>query len=416
MKLPETITVLTPEVMDAYLDGRLNERQRHQVEKLLLEDDFASEAMDGLDLLSEEERHESFHRLEDALSYKVKRKKSNYPWLAVAAAVILLFLAGVWLFRIPGASPDTPEIAQVEKLKEAPVRAPSQLEATDGTTEIDEDTEEEMDGNSEGIGDILLSTKKSAVAKNEFQDTVGLVLGDVSPERLSQLDAVAIDSMGIEEAMPTAASEMEEPAAMTHRIAGEQIPKEVSSLTGTIILEDGMPLTNVNVRIEGTDNADFSDEKGKFDISAESDATLVFSLRGLEPREVTMEELSANSSVVMRQQSATLSELEISTPDNEAYTSQGASPDMDLDAYEAYLADNMVYPEVDEPQSGEVVIRVTIEPDGTISNTKILRSLGEPYDIEAIRLIREGPAWRPAVKNGTPVRDKVRVKVSFDGK
>jgi TonB family protein len=402
--------------MDAYLEGRLDDRQRHQVERLLLEDDFDNDALEGLSLLTAQERKESVQRLEGELSRMASGKSSRYQWMAVAAVAVLLIAAAIWLIQLPDTSRSASDIAQAEETQDAPVLPPAVLESADETQSQEEIAESDA-AEIEYMEESYDKAPSNAPVQETqaYQDTVGLVLGDVSPERLSQLDQAAMDTMGIDEALPSAANEPEQPRAKVGRIVSEPLPTEISALTGTVILQDGMPLSNVNVLVDGTQNTTFSNEKGKFNIAAESDATLEFRMSGLEAREVSGAELSTNNNVVMRQESVTLSELEISTPANEAYSSQGASPNMDPDAYESYLVDNMVYPEVDEPQSGEVVIRVTIEPDGTISNTKILRSLGEPHDIEAIRLIREGPAWRPAVKKGVPVSDKVRVKVHFEG-
>ncbi|NNF20465.1 MAG: energy transducer TonB, partial [Saprospiraceae bacterium] len=52
--------------------------------------------------------------------------------------------------------------------------------------------------------------------------------------------------------------------------------------------------------------------------------------------------------------------------------------------------------------------------DGTISNLEISSSLGYGCDEEAIRLIQEGPGWRPAIRNGSFVTERVRVAVRFN--
>jgi hypothetical protein len=55
------------------------------------------------------------------------------------------------------------------------------------------------------------------------------------------------------------------------------------------------------------------------------------------------------------------------------------------------------------------VIRTT----GTIDSLKVVSSPGDEFATEAIRLIREGPAWKPAEKNGQVIDDEVRVRIVF---
>ena len=67
-----------------------------------------------------------------------------------------------------------------------------------------------------------------------------------------------------------------------------------SQVTGTVSGADGSPITGVNVVEKGTSNGAISDFDGNYQISAASDATLVFSYVGYETQEVAV----ANQSVV----------------------------------------------------------------------------------------------------------------------
>ena len=67
-----------------------------------------------------------------------------------------------------------------------------------------------------------------------------------------------------------------------------------AQVTGTVSGADGTPITGVNVVEKGTSNGAISDFDGNYQISAASDATLVFSYVGYETQEVAV----ANQSVV----------------------------------------------------------------------------------------------------------------------
>ena len=67
-----------------------------------------------------------------------------------------------------------------------------------------------------------------------------------------------------------------------------------AQVTGTVSGADGAPITGVNVVEKGTSNGAISDFDGNYQISAASDAILVFSYVGYETQEVSV----ANQSVV----------------------------------------------------------------------------------------------------------------------
>jgi len=65
-----------------------------------------------------------------------------------------------------------------------------------------------------------------------------------------------------------------------------------------------------------------------------------------------------------------------------------------------FFKDNMIYPQKAKKKQieGRVVIRFTVNEDGSLSNFRILKSLGYGCDEEAIRLIKASAPWIP-VKN-----------------
>jgi TonB family protein len=60
-----------------------------------------------------------------------------------------------------------------------------------------------------------------------------------------------------------------------------------------------------------------------------------------------------------------------------------------------------------------VRVEFTVKADGQLSDFKIKKGLGYGCDEEAIRLIKEGPAWKPAVYQGKKVERKITVYVPF---
>lgn len=85
-----------------------------------------------------------------------------------------------------------------------------------------------------------------------------------------------------------------------------------------------------------------------------------------------------------------------------------------MDAFDAYARDNIRIPSTQNKGERKVVTaEVSISPTGAVGEIKIIRSPGKEYSDEAIRLIREGPEWEPAVIGGNKLGSVVRLKIVF---
>lgn len=80
-----------------------------------------------------------------------------------------------------------------------------------------------------------------------------------------------------------------------------------------------------------------------------------------------------------------------------------------------YLRDNIKYPTVaaENGVQGRVVVGFVVERDGSITDVKILRGVDPSLDREAMRVVKSMPRWNPGKQNGSAVRVKYQVPVSF---
>jgi len=99
--------------------------------------------------------------------------------------------------------------------------------------------------------------------------------------------------------------------------------------------------------------------------------------------------------------------------ENSAY--MAAEPVKGRRSYERYLKRNLIYPDAAKESKieGEIIVVLSINSFGSITNIEVVQSLGYGCDQEAIRLIREGPQWVPGTLNSTAIDDKVMVAVPF---
>lgn len=80
-----------------------------------------------------------------------------------------------------------------------------------------------------------------------------------------------------------------------------------------------------------------------------------------------------------------------------------------------YIANNVVYPEKarEEGIRGRVFVGFVVEPDGSISNVKMLRSIGGGCDEEAMRVVKSMPKWKPGIQDGKAVRVFYQIPIFF---
>lgn len=80
-------------------------------------------------------------------------------------------------------------------------------------------------------------------------------------------------------------------------------------------------------------------------------------------------------------------------------------------ALQEYLRTNLQRP--DEDTTGRVIVTFTIEKDGSITNAKVLKSLSEACDREALRLVNAMPKWAPGKQLGETVSTKYTMPIDF---
>ena len=80
-----------------------------------------------------------------------------------------------------------------------------------------------------------------------------------------------------------------------------------------------------------------------------------------------------------------------------------------------YLSSHIKYPVVAEENGiqGRVVCTFVVERNGSITDVRVVKSVDPSLDKEAVRVIKSMPNWIPGKQNGSPVRVKYTVPVTF---
>ena len=80
-----------------------------------------------------------------------------------------------------------------------------------------------------------------------------------------------------------------------------------------------------------------------------------------------------------------------------------------------YLSSNIKYPAIAEENGiqGRVICTFVVERDGSITDVRIAKSVDPSLDKEAMRVVSKMPRWIPGKQNGSAVRVKYTLPVTF---
>ena len=85
------------------------------------------------------------------------------------------------------------------------------------------------------------------------------------------------------------------------------------------------------------------------------------------------------------------------------------------EALHQLLKDKIEYPESAKTDSiqGRVFVNFVVEPDGSVSEVKVLRGIGGGCDEEAMRAVKSMPKWKPGMHRGKAVRVSYTIPIVF---
>lgn len=80
-----------------------------------------------------------------------------------------------------------------------------------------------------------------------------------------------------------------------------------------------------------------------------------------------------------------------------------------------FMAKTQKYPDMEYEAGiqGKVYVQFTVAKDGSIEEAKVLRSVSDGLDKEAMRLVKSMPKWNPGKMGGKPVKCRFNLPVVF---
>ena len=422
--------------IERYLKGEMNPAEMHALEKKALHDPFLADALEGSHDFPDDFTTD-VSALNHLIASKTKRRQPPVRWYYQAAAAVLLMSVSAVIIHYLSGREQTITPITMNKQEEQPVQENFTPLADTVPPEKGTSSETELPDRATAEGkepEPLRSqpvekpgvSAREKIADNSSEDLAAEETEVVSPPSLSEQlagnDSLQVRSFALrrevkKEGMGNTAAPAE---IRVEDVRGRQ------TLHGKVTdIDDGLPLPGVNVIAKGTNVGTVTDLNGNFELQvSDSVQTLAFSFIGLQTHEVDVPTTAGETTEVnvqLEPDVASLSEVVVvgygteSEFEFEDSKWEPAEPAGGKRAFKRYLESNVRYPEVaiENKVEGKVTVQFTIEPTGTLTDFRVVRSLGYGCDEEVIRLIKSGPQWKPTKRNDEPVRGKGKVKMKF---
>lgn len=100
---------------------------------------------------------------------------------------------------------------------------------------------------------------------------------------------------------------------------------------------------------------------------------------------------------------------------NQIYTAVEVEPQFPggMGEFIKFMKTNQKLPPGTENSAVKVFVNFIVEKDGSLSNLKVLRSPSDAYSIEAVRILKLSPKWKPGIQNRKPVRCYYTMPIMF---
>lgn len=421
------------DVLEDYLDGKLDSKTMHLVEKISLEDPFVAEALAGLSQSPKRTHHLSLlqKQLQERVAQKPiveKRWRITSHRLSIGAAAAVLFVTVSILFwmkennsreQLSGSkSKDVvaqvaPQPAQKSEAKnDSPVVPQPTVSTIVAKNTVDKKTK--PDNNNPVIEKPPVVVEEQAVAATTK-------VADVPPK---VNDNAQVSSATVILGDHNQLAKVQKPTTVALPGKAEGIRTETAfgraqhnmMINGKVFAkEDGLPLSGAVVRLTGTNKATTTDTKGEFKLTADSSSNQNLSIAyiGYATQQVRAN-MNQPVNVALEASANRLSEVAISDMaddekkksalppklDQIGSMSSNATPAGGWERFDAYLKANNKL--VNNSGTAKyVTVNFTIRKDGRARNIKVITGLGSAEDQEAIRLIAEGPNWTTTAADRT---------------
>jgi outer membrane biosynthesis protein TonB len=456
-----------------YSQDKMSEEERNAFERSLEQDPFAAEALEGLSSITPEEAEADLASLQGRIQKRIdqkliSRRNTRTMWYRVAAAVAVLLVVTSVLFtlfndRIGQIDSKVAESPELEKeattsepsLETVPIQSKADEVAADAPARKETDliqsvnTEREVESGpiTEEFVDERPAREELADKEAIPEETADIQILEVkeveteieSPEPIETEEILADEQAAPAPAMAAerqaASKSMKRAKVEQSEVAGAATPGQ-RTISGMVISgDDKQPLQGVIVAVKGSKTGTVTDLDGRFEITFQDDLqnTLVTEFIGMESKEISVldqdeimitlepEAISLGEVVVIDNAPRMISQpTGYAVALTESDTEKGetdyrkAAPIGGKKEFNKYINSNMQFPEnAGGLTRAVVVLNFVIGSDGRPAQVLVLKSPGQAFSDEAIRLLMEGPDWQFPELNGVKIEQGTRIRMVF---
>jgi hypothetical protein len=453
----EHITHYSAADIRRYVQGNMSARDMHAIEKAALDDPFLADAIEGMQQALQEHNEAlvtgQLQELQQQLAERTtetnrKNRVIALRWWQIAAAAAILVIGSIWLYTLNNDSESKSPLAvatakkdEVKSEEKAVVPTPSENKTI--TTKTDSVVESSA-SKEYAITDQPATfykerthvaralptppaAKASVLLNKQQTDSAHYFGSDVAAQPATE------EKAKLEQSVPTAARAPEVAKAMktesdfdrltevitiskkdspVKTTIGAASDKNLSGFVkGRVTDQNNNPIANAYVQLQLPNklpNNNFvTDRSGYFQIPVSTDTAVDASVNvaGYAQQNVrlqsndAMNQIQLQPAMASRYNEARRMSLAKKVADAKKnypniMTQQNAEPVYGWLSYDQYLEKNKKIPVGNPNVAGDVVVSFDVNKKGNLSDFKIDQSLSKACDDEALRLIKQGPAFK----------------------
>ncbi|RZK53087.1 MAG: hypothetical protein EOO91_18260, partial [Pedobacter sp.] len=372
------------DVLEDYLDGKLDAKTMHKVERISLEDPFVAEALAGLS--QSPKRSQSLSLLQKQLQERIAQKPiEKKRWtitsqrLSIAAAAAVLFVSVSVLFWMKENNRRQFEVQQAKKVDVNIAPQVAETKTVKPTTPLPPPkVEAEIDkalANSKANSIAKINRKEPLVQEPATTVVAAPATPIVSAARVpvAAQSAVVNEEIKIDEAL---AKRKEVKALNEVLVSKAEGIKFTPNINGKVVSKyDGMPIQGADVKLANSDVSTITNNRGEFHLRADTTRSqqLAIGYPGFTSQEV---KVNGNQSFKIELEANNFTQSENVVVGFGSYKNTSPIPFEGWSSFSKYLADNNKLIKSGASATGKLVkLTFKVQKNGRPSNIKILQGL-----------------------------------------
>lgn len=431
---------LSEKMMFDYIDNKLTPKERHLMEKHLLDCEFCSDAMEGLELLKNRNRIKIVNQQIDekvlpSTSNETKVVRFNYRLITSIAAGLLLLVGGVFFFNnFVNKSMKEASVAELKQTNPS-FSPPVEKVMTDSESIVTTSGNEEKSGEEyeKGEQENQLALTKEVKPKPDYKTTI---TNGLAGAKTNLNQGIITKTSADEQANNNVILSDDSKIVLNERdkdIAGDQTTENVKEANGEVagysesVSKPASPskqqeVNNVTVP-EGLkkreDNLELADNRFRHEGKTKKDKVA----KGEEEQSrVSYNTPAAPQTSSDKNQKSTASvdrSIGGVTMDS-VFAMVEVAPQFPggKDSLMMFVHNNFNYPSAyyswDISLGTTISMEFIINEKGQVKNPEIIHGINSELNNEAERVVRKLPKWQPAMQSGKKVSYKYSLLIPLD--